>query len=66
MFFEAHGSKQVLYKIIVTAKSKAEAIKKVRAGDVETVTEVYKSNGFALGGAGREDIKEIKVPRKGG
>jgi len=58
--FEGLGTKQVLYKVTVAAKSKTEAIRKIRAGDdVVSVIVIHESKGFALGGGGNTRVKEI-------
>jgi len=58
--FEALGTRQLLYKITVTAKTKAEAIKKIRDGHVDTAIEQrYKKPGFELSGGGNAGITEI-------
>ena len=56
--FEGLGKKLVLYEVTVVANSKTEAIKKIRAGDVASVTEVHKPKHFTLGGAGHDGVKE--------
>ena len=61
--YEGLAKKEVLFKVSVLAKNKSEAIKKIRAGDVEDhLVEVLPMHKwFALGGAGYEAVKEVKV-----
>ena len=60
--FEAIGKKEVLYKVTVTAKSKSEALKKIRSGDVDTEVVVRVPRYFKLGGGSSNAtcVNEIK------
>ena len=61
--FEALGTKKILYRITVIANSKTEAAKKIRKGEVvEAIALDANQGGFALGGAGHEEIKDITNP----
>ena len=57
--FTGIGKKEVLYRLTVTAKTKTEAIRKMRAGDVDDCVVINKEKGFQLGGGGTENIKEV-------
>uniref|UniRef100_A0A6M3LRR2 Uncharacterized protein n=1 Tax=viral metagenome TaxID=1070528 RepID=A0A6M3LRR2_9ZZZZ len=57
--FKALGEKKVLYEVIVFAKSRSEAIKRIRAGSVDHYKIVHQSKGFALGGGGNTGVEEV-------
>jgi len=57
--WEAIGTKEVAFDIIVTAKNKAEAIEKIRRGDVDSFEFRYSRPGFALSGGGDTGVMEV-------
>ncbi len=57
--FMGIGKKEVLYRVYVVAKTKTEAIHKIRSGDIIRSFIINEEKGFALGGGGTANIKEV-------
>ncbi|MBC8393397.1 MAG: hypothetical protein H8E17_12630 [Deltaproteobacteria bacterium] len=49
----------ILYKVFVSAKTKTEAIRKIRKGEIDGVQEIKVPGGFSLSGGGHENVKEF-------
>jgi len=58
--YTAVGTKNIAYRISVIARTKTEATRKIRDGDVNHIRVINEPKGFMLSGGGHAGVTEVK------